>query len=137
MAAPETTNQAATTFEGIASEVALNLLLPIAERSLETAAEAQLPFLALPIIKDVFEGGTNELMSLLAHDLLLAMVDAGVKIIITVQTEAEKSAFMAAEGVLRAALLTKDAAQITAARKVFEDAADSIVHYDGSLNTHH
>jgi hypothetical protein len=135
-AVPTTTNQAATTFEGIASEVALSLVLPTAEKALEAAAELELPFLAAPVVKQLFEGMTNEAMSLMAHALLTALVDNGVKIIITIQTEEEKSAYAAAEGQLRSALLTKDAARIAAARKVFEDAADSVIHSDGSLNTH-
>jgi hypothetical protein len=134
---PTTTNQAATTFEGIASEVVIDLLLPAAETALEAAAEVQAPILGAPVLKQVFEGLTNEAMSLMAHALLTALVESGVKIIITIQTEAEKSAYAAAEGRLRAALLTKDAAQVAAARKVFEDAADSIVHSDGWLGQHH
>lgn len=136
MSAPATDNKALETFDGIASEVALNLLLPVAEKAAEGAAEGAAPFLALPIVKQVFEAFADEAMSLAAHAMLTAFVQAGVKIIVTIQTEEEKMAYQKAEGALRAALLSKDPTQIQSARKEFENAADAIVHSDGSLNHH-
>lgn len=135
-AAPTTDNQALETFDSIAADAALKAVLPVVERLTETAAEAQLPFLALPIVKTIFEGGANLLEGQVAKELLLVLVGAGVKIIITVQTDAEKSAYAAAEGATRAALLTKDPAAIAAAKKGMDDAANSIIHSDGWLVTH-
>lgn len=135
-ASPTTTNQVAETFDSIASQISLNLLLPAAEKSLETAAEVAEPWLLTPVIQQLFEGATNEVMGLAAKDLLTALVDNGVKIILTIQTDAEKTVYSAAEGALRSALLGGDPVAIAKAKGDFTNAADSIIHCDGSLNTH-
>jgi hypothetical protein len=136
VAAPTTDNQALETFDNIAATAALKAVLPVVERLTETAAETQLPFLALPLVKQIFEGGANILEEQVAKELLLILVGAGVKIIITVQTDAEKSAYAKAEGATRAALLSKDPAAIAAAKKEMDNAANSIIHSDGWLVNH-
>lgn len=137
MADPTTDNQALETFDSIASSVVLKALLPVAEKAAETAAEAEVPFLAFPVVKQIFEGVADHEMELFARELLTIMVQSGVKIIVTIQTDAEKTAYLKAEGDIKAALLTKDPAKIAEARKAFNAAADSVIHSDGWLVTHH
>lgn len=133
---PTTDNQALETFDSIAATAALKVVLPVVERITETAAEAELPFLALPLVKQIFEGTANILEEQVAKELLLLLVTAGVKIIITVQTDAEKAAYQKAEGATRAALLSKDPVAIAAAKKEMDNAANQIIHSDGWLVNH-
>lgn len=133
---PTTDNPALETFDSIAATAALKAVLPVVEKLTETAAEVQFPFLALPVVKTLFEGGTNILEEQVARELLLVLVGVGVKIIITVQTDEEKSAYAKAEGATRAALLSKDPAAIAAAKKGMDDAANKIIHTDGWLVNH-
>lgn len=133
---PTTDNQALETFDSISADIALKAMLPVAERLAETAAEVAEPVLAAPVIKTLFEGVVNIGMKWVAHYLLTVFVQAGVKIIVTIQTDAEKSAYAKAEGALRAALLQKDPAAIAVAKKGLDEAANSVIHSDGWLNNH-
>lgn len=129
MSDPSTVNHAAETFDTIASGAVMKILVPVAEK----AEEAAVPELNLPVVKQIFEFGVEEI----AAALLNASVALGVKIIITIQTDIEKSTYGAAEGKLRAALLSKDPLAIAKAKAEFENAADSVIHYDGSFTPDH
>lgn len=133
---PPTDNSALETFDSIAAEAVLKVVLPVAEKATETYAEAQVPFLASPVIKQVFEFGVEKLEEHEAIQLLTLLVQVGVKIIVTIQTDEEKANYSKAEAATRAALLSRDPAQIAAAKKEMDDAAASIIHTDGWLQSH-
>ena len=135
-AAPSTTNQTAQTFDNILSSDAMGKLVPLAEAAANTAAEVAEPWLAAPVVKEVFEFLDDEAIEKLSGLLLQFAVQNGIKLIITVQTDVEKATYSAAEGDLKAALLTNDPAKIAAAKLEFNNAADGVIYSDGSVNTH-
>lgn len=122
---PSPVNTTAQTVDGILQ----NDIEAIAVTALEKYAEAQLPFLLTPVVKEIFEYIVQDI-----SDALFVQLAKVVTLeIINIQTGTEKNNYMNAEGALRAALLKGDPDGITLARQNYKTALGALIHADGSF----
>lgn len=127
---PTTTNQAAQATSDIIDVAEYDAATP----AVIAALVAVFPFLGWPIIGPIF----TAIYNYFAKDLYTEFKFVGIKIVIRIQTDIEKSTYSNAEGALRAAQLTGDPIKIKEATDAFKKAAQSLIHFDGSADpTHH
>ena len=91
-------------------------------------AVPQLAWLNVWPLKQIF----TWLIGLLGQQISIFFQVAGIKLIVTIQTDAEQGVYTQAEGNLRNALLTGDKDAIAKASKEADAAFESLIHYDGS-----
>lgn len=123
MSDPTGTNQAAQTGDTIVESA-----MKGAETAVEAALTADLPFLADPIIKQIFDFVMDELIGAEAKQLALLLTN----LIVDVQVNNEESSFQKALAALKAAQATGDANAIQTALQNFLAAAKALGNADGS-----
>ena len=121
--APSQINQPATDVNSIISSIIYSAVLP----KVEATAVVAFPPLGWPGVNFLFKQAMNYIAGLVFEQLS----GVGVKLVITLQTDAEKSNYAAAEGKLRAAMLTKDPIKIKVATDEFKTAFRALVGFDG------
>lgn len=123
---PTTVNKALETTEAIINGGVMQVISPLVIQVTESIP--QLSFLRIWPISFIFE----KIVNFVLQQFSTLCQQLGVKLIITVQTNEERSAYAQAEGDLRAALITGDPNAISKARIASNAAIDSLIHYDGS-----
>lgn len=121
---PTTVNQPAKTADQIISAVVFDAGVPIAE----AAIIAAVPWLGLPIIKNILE----LLLKTVAGYFYRATSTYSTLQIIAFETNSEKGAYAAAEKNLRLAHVSGDPVALQKATDDFKKTFRSLVHYDGS-----
>lgn len=124
---PTSVNIPLKTTEDIISFGVYNVALAAAEAALTV----EFPVLATPVAKEIFDLA----MKKIATELYLQLADIAVITFINFETDQEESAYSAAEGNLRQAMLSGDKNEIAKASQNFNDTLDSLVHFDGSVPT--
>lgn len=102
-------------------------LMKLADMALKMLAESQFPFLATPVIRQIFEFIVGTLMQKLS---VLIQEDVTV-LILNFQTEAEKKAFNAAMEKLKKFPIGGDPNELNEALKKAKAAMDALGHWDG------
>lgn len=100
----------------------------VAEKAVETAAESAQPWLAFPVIKQLFQALVSWIIGILSKTGQLL----STKAVTTVQGSLEDSALVRANQEVVDAIQTGDPAKIAAAESDFQKAQSSAVNTDGS-----
>jgi hypothetical protein len=120
---PTTTNRAA----GIINGILKNLIDGVGVQAAETAAIAAYPFLAWPIVKQIFEGVLN----LVANEIYKQAAMAATKVVIDVQVGVEESTALNAFQSLQMAIASGDEVAIKKASDDLDSAYGNLIHMDG------
>lgn len=123
---PTTVNKTLGAAEDIINSGIMSVMAPITIQLISSVP--QLSFLKIWPLSWFLSLIVNKIFSYLN----VALQIVGVKLIITIQTDAERSAYQKSEGELRAALLSGDKDAIEKARLASNNAIDNLIHYDGS-----
>lgn len=128
MSTPTTVNKTLQTTETLINDGVMKVLSPLVIQVVSSIP--QLSFLKIWPISSIFASIVNFIL----RQFSTLCQDVGVRLVITAQTNEERSAYSQAEGVLRAALLTGDPNAISKARAQANAAIDALIHYDGSAS---
>jgi hypothetical protein len=120
------TNQAVKTADSIIHSA----IYDVAVSAAESAVIAEVPFLGLPVVKQIFGAALNYFAGI----VYTYLAQAATIQIITLQTDAEKNAYAKAELELRTAHLTGNQDAINKATDDFKKALTNIVHFDGATS---
>jgi hypothetical protein len=120
-----TTNTAATVVDTILKEA-----LDLGMSALELALNAEVPFTALPVVKQLIDMG----LSWVEGQIYAAIAEQGVYLVLKVQTAIEKSNFNQAMSDLKNAQSGSDPLVLQAAEQAFANAASSLIRSDGSFH---
>jgi hypothetical protein len=96
----------------------------------EAAAISQVPFLGLPVIKQVF----HFVLSKMAGLIYVPLATGSIFTVIKIQTDSQKKEYAEAEGKLRLANLSGDPEAIRKATDEFKKSFRRLVHYDGDAH---
>lgn len=113
-----------------ADEVIHFAVFSLAAKAAVDAIVAESPSLAAPVLKALI----TKLVNWLGGYIYKALARMVTFTIINLQTDEQKSAYLKAEGALRAAQLSGDPNAVLSAKKDFESALKAIVHIDGSAS---
>lgn len=117
-------NGAIQTVDSIINFAAFKVLYPAAN----AAMRADMPWLNWPIISTLFDA----LMTFVMKYFYNSTIDYANLVVIKLQTDAEKSAYSAAEQTLRKTALTGDKNAITKASSDFDTTLGTLIRFDGS-----
>lgn len=124
MSTPSTTNQAAT----VVNNILQNIIEGSGVSVVEAAILIDVPWLGLPIIKQVFEYFLNFVASYIYVDA----ANTATKIVIDIQVNAEESVVISNFQELQQAIASGDQNAISKASSDLDSAYGSIIHSDGS-----
>lgn len=124
MDAPTTENPVATVVNSILKELIEN----VGETAAEAAIIADVPWLGVPVVKQVFE----YLLGFVGSYIYKQAAWGATKIIIDVQTKMEASAAYSAFQNLQMAIASGDPGAITKASQDLDKAYAALIHFDGS-----
>lgn len=124
---PATENKTAKTVDQIIQFALYDLALG----AFKTYACAQLPWLKLPVVNQIF----NLIVDAIVKPFYEMLAENSTMIVINIQTDEEKATYAKAEAALRAAHLSGNDAQIQAASVNFKSALANLVHFDGSYSS--
>jgi hypothetical protein len=120
---PHTINPLAT----LVNKIISGLVEGVAEPVLETMIEADVPFLGLPVVKQLFEYAFHYII----HNLDVQMEVGAVKFVINIQTDSELAQAITAAIRLRDAMRENNQHAIDEASKDLDAAYDNLGHFDG------
>lgn len=123
---PTTVNKTLGAAEEIINGGVMSVMAPITIQLISSVP--QLSFLKIWPLSWFLSLIVNKVFSYLN----VALQVAGVKLIISIQTDEERSIYQKAESELRKALLSGDKDAIEKARLGSNHAIDNLIHYDGS-----
>jgi hypothetical protein len=124
--APTGTNQTALT----ADQIIQFAMYQVAETAAEAALTAAYPFLADPVVKQLFDLAMDEITKVLYQNLAMFVTFQ----IIESQVSSEDNAYSNAEGALRAAMLAGDQNAIQSASTNFNSTLSKLLHFDGYVD---
>ena len=110
------------------ADEALSVAMSVVETMLEKYIEAEIPFFALPLIKDIEEYEMRQLLKKV-QELLQPFVSS---LIIDAQIEPEKKAVKDASDAYRSALAKGDQNEIDQSRAKLADSFGNLIHFDGA-----
>jgi hypothetical protein len=109
-------------------DAAINSAIQTAIPAVEALVYADAPFLAIPVVKQLFEA----LLGYLAGKFSSVLQDVGTFTVIDVQVSNEQSAVTRALATLNAAKASGDTQAIMTAEQNYANAISSLIHSDGS-----
>jgi hypothetical protein len=121
---PTTTNGAVQSVDDIIQSA----IFDVALKALETYLYAQMPWLAYPIIKQVF----GALLNWIAGYIYNYLTQVANFTVIDLQTDQEKASYDAAVTQLQAAQSSGDPNAIQQAKNQFTSTLGNLIHFDGS-----
>lgn len=121
---PTTVNQTAAD----ADKVVHGLIFDVAVGAAEKAAEAEFPFLNLPVVNWAFD----QIVQFIAQQIYVQLANAVTFTIIDIQTGQEAKEANDAASALKQALQGGDPNAIAQAKQNFQNAFGKLVHFDGS-----
>jgi hypothetical protein len=121
---PSVTNQKLTTVDGIIQKA----IFDVALISLEDFVYVQMPWMKLPIIKQVFTAFLNWI----ANFIYKYLSQVANFTVIDLQTDQEKSAYDSAVSGIKIAHISGDANALQVAKEKFKVTLGSLIHFDGS-----
>lgn len=131
MGDPTTTNATATTINALVNE-AVKDAETLAEKTVETALEADIPFVALPVIKQLEEGTINLLVGELGKQVSIGLQTVGTFIVIDTQVSGENAGVSKELAAYMIAEKSGDPNAIKTALQNLANANSALDHDDGS-----
>lgn len=132
---PAPVNQTASAVNTVVNDVVQGSV-QLAEHSLETLIETQVPIFALPVIKQVEEFTIDEIVGFVGNKISIGLQQVGTYIVIDTQVNSEKKGVSKALADLMMAEKSGDPQRITDAIKAYADAQSALIHDDGSAPAH-